>query len=139
MRTHASRIGLAAAVLLVSGTACDNVAIVSVVDARVFREPDNRLVVDVDLRAAEQSGKSVGPYCVSAHVVPFGFDTNTPGLTTYRGQVDVTQICADDLHDGDTRTFRLVLGRTDILTKNPIRVQTQRGRLVEDWLATEAP
>lgn len=139
MRGRFVCLGLGGMLLLGSSVACDNVAIVSVVDARVFREPDNKISIDVDLRAAEQSGRSVGPYCVSAHVVPFGFDTNTPGLSSYRGQADFVRVCANDLYDGDTRTFHLVLTRTDIIAKNPIRVQTQRGRLVEDWMSVEAP
>lgn len=138
MRGALFLLGICGALAL--GVACDNVAILTVVDARVLRDPQSKVVsIDVDLRAAEQSGRSVGPYCVSAHVVPFGFDTNTPGLTTYRGQADVTQICDADLSDGDTRTFHLVLTRTDIIAKNPIRVQTRRGGLVDDWMSVEAP
>lgn len=139
MRGSLLAVAAAGLALAMSSAGCDHVAIVQVIDVRVFRDPDNGVSLDVDLRAAEQSGNSVGPYCVSAHLVPFGFDTNTPGLTAYRSQTDVAKICAEDLTDGDSRTFHLVLSRKDIVTANPIRVQTQRGKLVEDWMATEAP
>lgn len=139
MRGSLLAVGFASLALATSSVGCDHVAIVQVIDVRVFRDPDNGVSLDVDLRAAEQSGNSVGPYCVSAHVVPFGFDTNTPGLTAYRSQSDFTKLCAADLTDGDTRTFHLVLNRKDIAATNPIRVQTQRGKLVEDWMGAVAP
>lgn len=139
MRGSLLAVAAAGLALAITSAGCDHVAIVQVIDVRVFREPDNGVSLDVDLRAAEQSGNSVGPYCVSAHLVPLGFDPNTPGLTVYRSQIDVAKICAEDLTDGDTRTFHLVFNRRDIASENPIRVQTQRGRLVEDWMAAEVP
>ncbi len=127
---------LAAVGLLVASASCENVSKITIVDVRPFRVDDKNVGVDVDVVAAEQSGRTVGPYCVSVHVVPFGFDPNTPGLLRYRGEVGYAEVCADDLHDGDMRTYHLVTTRppyeSKIETNNPIRVQTQFGRTISD-------
>lgn len=74
--------------------ACDEPrASIEILDARAFRGPDNRVVVDVDLLAHEGLGKNVGIYCTRV---------------TFAGQEDPAEECDADLEDGDTKTVRLV-------------------------------
>jgi hypothetical protein len=108
--------------------ACDQGATVLVLDARPSRAADRRVVVDVQLEAVEPGGRNVGWYCVSIHWFNFGFDPATPPAGRYVGELDFLEQCADDLRDGDQRTFRLVSHNTDLVKGMPARVQVRRGK-----------
>jgi len=74
--------------------ACDGPgASIEITDARAFRGADNRVVLDVDLRAHEALGGSVGIYCTRV---------------TFAGQGNPAEVCSADLEGGDTKTVRLV-------------------------------
>ena len=77
-----------------AASGCDDTgASVEIVDARAFRAPAGRVVVDVDLRAHESLGKNIGVYCTRV---------------TFAGEADPVEVCAADLEDGDTKTVRLM-------------------------------
>lgn len=107
----------------------DRNAALEILEAKTSRDPDGRLVVDVAIEGIEQAGKNVGTYCVSAHFMPIGFARDTFEATRYSNELDVVQVCDDDLEDGDRRAFRLVSNRTDLPALIPIRVQARLARV----------
>jgi hypothetical protein len=119
--------------------ACTRVSAVLILDARPSRAPDNRVAVDVQLEAVEQGGGGAGPYCVSVHWFNFGFDSNTEERATYEGELDSVEQCANDLSDGDQRTYRLVSNRTDLATGLPARVQVRQGHSFQTKEGVFAP
>jgi hypothetical protein len=83
-------LGVVAAMLLAS--ACDDPgAGIDIVNSRIWRAADRRVVVEVDLLAHERLGRHVGTYC--ARVM-------------FEGQTDPVVECSADLGDGDLRTVR---------------------------------
>ena len=120
----------APALLLLLGAvvACDHVSTIRVLDARTFRLPDGRVATDVELEAAEQGGGNAGQYCVSVHWFNPPFDSRTLERSYYEGELDSTEVCDDDLSDGDQRTFRLVSTKFDLPPGTPARVQVHWGR-----------
>jgi hypothetical protein len=126
-----------AAVLL--AIACARTAGVLILDVRVSRETDNRVIADVQLEAVEQGGGHNGPYCVSIHWVPFGFDGTTPDRIKYDGELDAVEQCSNDLRDGDQRTFRLVSNKTDLPKGLPARAQVRYGDQFQTRGAIFAP
>lgn len=120
-------LGLLAAASAVVAVGCDTVSYVRILDARLSRDADNRVVAVVQLEAAEQGGGNVGPYCVSMHVFALGV-VQTVGYERYPGELDVAELCDDDLSDGDQRFVRLVSTRTDLPARLPARVQVVQGR-----------
>ena len=133
MRTLLSALG----VLLV--LACTRTSAVLILDARVSRAPDQRVLADVQLEAVDQGGGHVGPYCVSIHWFNFGFDPTTPELIRYPGALEVIEECQNDLGDGDQRTFRLVSTRTDLPPGAPARVQVRYAETFQTKEAVFAP
>jgi hypothetical protein len=74
--------------------ACDDPgASIEVVDARVSRQPDKRVVVEADLVGHEGLGKNVGIYCTRV---------------TFPGQAQPVEECRADLEDGAIKTVRFV-------------------------------
>jgi hypothetical protein len=85
----ASLFGLGA----VTGCQDDVGAAVDITDMRVSRDPQKRVVVDVDLVAREALGRNVGVYCTEV---------------TFAGQDTPHDECKADLDDGDKKTLRVV-------------------------------
>lgn len=103
---------------------CEGGASVHIFKAQAFRgQDDARVTVDVEIEADEQGGGAVGRYCVSVHWMYFGFNPFTEPLRSYPGEFESLQQCADDLHDGDRRTYRFVSNRLDLMQGQPARVQ----------------
>lgn len=127
---HAWRVVLALGLVAVS--ACERPANVVIVEATPFRGEGARVVVDVELEGVDQAGGSAGPYCVSVHWFPIGFDPAFQGVQVrYVGETDFVSACGNDLGDGDRRTVRLVSNKTDLVAGAPARVQVRQGRLFE--------
>lgn len=124
---------------LLVAAACDHGAWIRILDVRTSRAPDNRVVADVQLEAVEQGGGGVGPYCVSIHWFNFGFNSGTPELTSYQGELDSIEQCGNDLGDGDQRTYRLASNRTDFALNQPARVQVRQGRSFQTKDGVVAP
>ncbi|MBX3189837.1 MAG: hypothetical protein KF819_22620 [Labilithrix sp.] len=120
------RIALALAPFVLA--ACERPSQVLLLGANPYRDADGRVVVDVDVEGVEQSGGSVGLYCVSVHWFPPGVFRGQPAAHRYFGEVDHVVLCATDLGDGDRRTVRLPSTRTDLPPGMPARVQIRLDR-----------
>ncbi|MBX3208732.1 MAG: hypothetical protein KF764_27110 [Labilithrix sp.] len=95
--------------------ACDEPgASLQITGARAHRAPDARVVVDVDLVAAEGLGGNIGTYCTRA---------------TFAGQVEPVEQCNADLEDGDTKTVRLVSTSDRIFAGAPISIRVRLGNV----------
>jgi hypothetical protein len=105
--------------------ACTRTAAVLILDARVSRAPDNRVVADVELEAVDQGGGHAGPYCVSIHWFNVGFNPSTEERISYADERDSVEECHDDLEDGDQRTVRLISNKSDLEAGLPARVQVR--------------
>jgi hypothetical protein len=106
-------VGLAGA-LAVAIAGCDEPrAALEITDARAFRAPDRRVVVDVDLVAYEGLGKNVGTYCTRV---------------TFAGQDKPAEECSADLEDGDTKTVRL-MSELDLPEGAAISIGVRLGRI----------
>lgn len=96
--------------VVVSG--CDDPdVLIDVTDARVYRQADKTVAVEVDLEGHERLGKNLGTYCVRVTFVP-----EDPAYH---------EDCKADLEDGDTKTVRLVSTKTDLLPGSAIRVRVR--------------
>jgi hypothetical protein len=114
-----------------SGLACgDREATVVVDDVSATVQDDKRVRVEVSVRASEQTGASVGRYCVSVNWL--GYDTSLlDPAPTYLGAYETLTQCAADLGDGDTRRFVFVSTRTDIPPGTSIRAQAIVGHEIQ--------
>ena len=128
-RRRFATLALGALVFGATGCSIDRNAALEILEARIVRDPDGRVAIDLSIEAIEQSGKNVGTYCVSAHFMPIGFATNTFEAPRYNNELDFVQLCASDLEDGDRRAFRLVSNRTDLPPLTPVRVQARLARV----------
>lgn len=119
-----------AASVALAPLACDPKATsVTLVSARALRGEAGHLLVEVVVDGAEQAGGSVGQYCVSMHVMPFGHvPTLVDNEIRYATELDYAGSCQSDLGDGDRRTFLLGTQRVDLPPGQPIRVQARIGR-----------
>lgn len=124
-------LALSAVVLLAS---CSRTAGVTVLEVRPVRLDDNAVLVDVEVAGFEQSGKDVGPYCVSVHFLPAFYDLSlTAPATVYFAEMDQVEQCLpgdNGMRDGDRRTFRFVSTKRD-LPGGFVRAQTKVGREIE--------
>lgn len=123
-------LGLAFA--LASSVACERPSQVVIRNVIAYRGADNRVIVDVELEGVEQSGRAVGPYCVSVHWFVAGLDPGAfePQLR-YFGEIDHATQCASDLGDGDRRTMRFVSNETSLLRGAPARVQVRHAGIID--------
>lgn len=119
--------------------ACDRSSGVLILDARVSRGLDESVIADIQLEAVEQGGGGAGPYCVSIHWFNFGFNGATEERAFYEGERDSVEECANDLSDGDQRTWRLVSHKTDLERGLPARVQVRQGKVFRSKGAVFAP
>ena len=113
---------------------CSRTSGVALVEVRPVRLDDNAVLVDVEVAGFEQSGKDVGPYCVSVHFLPAFYDLAlTAPSTVYFAEMDRVEQCVpgdNGLRDGDRRTFRCVSTTKD-LPGGFVRAQTRVGREIE--------
>jgi hypothetical protein len=119
--------------------ACDRSVAVVILETRTARAPDNRVFADVEVEAVEQGGRGAGGYCVSIHWFNPGFNPATEPRSYYPGELDRIEQCANDLSDGDRRTFRLVSNRSDLAAGLPARVQVRVGDSFETQEGVFAP
>jgi hypothetical protein len=115
----------------VAGPACgDREATVVIDDVSATVQDDRRVRVDVVVRASEQTGASVGRYCVSVNWL--GYDTTLlEPAPTYFGAFETLTQCAADLGDGDTRSFVFVSTRVDIPSGTSVRAQAIVGHEIQ--------
>lgn len=113
---------------------CSRTSGVTVLEVRPVRLEDNAVLVDVEVAGFEQSGKDVGPYCVSVHFLPAIYDLSvTAPATVYFAEMEQLEQCLpgdNGLRDGDRRTFRFVSTKKD-LPGGFVRGQTKVGREFE--------
>lgn len=95
------------------GACEDTGAAIEIIDARAFRAPDKRVVVDVDLRAHESLGGNVGIYCTRV---------------TFAGQKDPAEECSADLEEGDVKTVRVTSER-DVAPGAAITIRVRLDRV----------
>jgi len=91
----------------------DTGAAIEILDARAFRAPDNRVVVDIDLRGHESLGGNVGIYCTRV---------------TFAGQENPAEECSADLEEGTVRTVRLT-SEKDIAPGAAITIRVRLDRV----------
>jgi hypothetical protein len=118
--------------LAAMNVSCNRTAGVAIEDVRPSRVAGtNAISVDVEVAGYEQSGGSVGAYCVSVHFCPEGFIADlTDPQPGYFAELDRVETCvspSEVLKDGDRRTFRFVSHRTDIPANLNLRAQSRIG------------
>ena len=102
--------------LFVTVAGCDHPSAVIVDDATAIRTPDGHVQVDILVTGAEQAGRTIGGYCVSAHWMGVIDPNLTDPAPTYYGELDQVTQCYSGLGDGDRRTIRITSTHTTDLT-----------------------